>query len=245
MKYLAIITARMTSSRLPGKVMMKIKNTPIIKILIDRLRKSKLINSIAVSTTTNNSDDILVNYLKNKKIKFFRGSEEDVTKRVIQTSNYFKAKNIVLITGDCPLIDPNIVDQCIRTFDKNNSDFVTNVNIKTFPDGMDVQVFKSNALKKSYKKITQKKEFEHVSLNLRRTTNKEKIINITAPTNMNFPQIGLTLDEINDFILIKKIITHFWKKNKKFFTCFEILEYLFSNKNLIKINSNVKRKGDK
>ena len=80
---------------------------------------------------------------------------------------------------------------------------------------------------------------------MRRTTNKEKIINITAPTNMNFPQIGLTLDEINDFILIKKIITHFWKKNKKFFTCFEILEYLFSNKNLIKINSNVKRKGDK
>ena len=243
--FLAIVTARMSSSRLPGKVMMEVNNTPLIKILVDRVKKSKLINDVVVSTTTNNKDDILVNYLKKKKIKFFRGSENNVTKRVIETAKNLKSKNIILITGDCPLIDFNLMDQCIRTFKSNNVQLVTNANIRSYPDGMDVQVFKTRTLINFYNNISNKKEFEHVTLSIRRRIAKDQIINIIAPENIRFPKIGLTIDEINDLKLIKKIINYFKSKNNKFFTCQEILKYLSSNKNLLNINKFVKRKGDK
>ena len=91
-------------------------------------------------------------YLKKQKIKFYRGSRENVVERIIKTATFFRAKNIILITGDCPLIDFNLVDQCIRTFKFNNVDFVTNSNIRSFPDGMDAQVFKKSTLIKFYKK---------------------------------------------------------------------------------------------
>ena len=245
MKNLAIITARMTSLRLPGKVMKKIQNTPTIKILYDRLKKSKLIDKIVIATSKCKSDDILVQFLKKKKIKFYRGSKENVVERVINTANFFHAKNIILITGDCPLIDFNLVDQCIRTFKYNKVDFVTNANIRSFPDGMDVQVFKKKTLIKFYKKKSKNsKEFEHVTLSMRKNIQKDKIINIVAPTDQYFPKIGLTLDDQRDFKLISKIIKHFWTKNIKYFTCKEILDYLFKNKSLLEINKHVKRKGD-
>mgnify|MGYP001203429444 FL=1 len=245
MKNLAIITARMTSSRLPGKVMKKIQDTPMIKILYDRLRKSNLIDQIVVATTNCKSDDILVQYLKKKKIKFYRGSKENVVERIIKTATFFQAKNIILITGDCPLIDFNLVDQCIRTFKYNNVEFVTNSNIRSFPDGMDAQIFKKSTLIKYYKKKSKNiKEFEHVTLSMRKNIQKNKIINIVSPTDQYFPKIGLTLDDYRDFKLISKIIKYFWNKNMKFFSCKEILDYLFKNKSLLQINKNVKRKGD-
>ncbi len=244
MKNLAIITARMSSNRLPGKVMVKIKNIPIIKILFDRLKKSKLIDKIVVSTTTCQSDNILVNFLKKNNIEFFRGSKNNVVERVIKTANFFKAKNIILITGDCPLVDYKLVDQCLRTFKFNNVDFVTNADTRSFPDGMDVQVFKKSTLIKFYKNINLKKEFEHVTLHMRRNIKKEKMINIFAPPEEYFPKIGLTLDDKRDLKLIRNIVNHFWEKKSKYFSCKEILNYLFSNKKLLAINKNVKRKGD-
>ncbi len=245
MENLAIVTARMSSRRLPGKVMRKIQNIPTIKILYDRLKKSNLIDRIAISTTNCKSDDVLVDFLKKKKIRFYRGSKKNVVERVIKTANLFKAKNIVLITGDCPLIDFNLVDQCIRTFKSNKVDFVTNANIRSFPDGMDVQVFKKSSLVKFYRKTKIIKEFEHVTLNMRRNIQKDKIINILAPTEEYFPKLGLTLDDYRDLKLIDKIIKYFWRKKNKYFTCKEILNYLFANKKLLKINKKVKRKGDK
>ncbi len=245
MKNLAVITARMSSNRLPGKAMKKIQKVPSIKILYDRLNKSKLIDKIVVATTTCLSDDVLVNFLKKNKISYYRGPKDDVTHRVIKTANFFNTKNIILITGDCPLIDFNLVDQCIRVFESNNVDFVTNANIRSFPDGMDAQIFKKSTLIECYKKTIIPKEFEHVTLNMRRNVKKNKIINIIAPPNEYFPKIGLTLDDRRDLILIDKIVKYFWKKKNKDFTCKQILSFLFKNKSLLKINKNVRRKGDK
>ncbi len=174
MKNIAIITARMSSSRLPGKVMMRINKIPTIKILYDRLKYSKLLNDIVIATSNCKTDDVLANFLKKKKIKFFRGSKNNVVDRVIKTANHFKAKNIILITGDCPLIDFNLVDQCIRTFELNSVDFVTNANIRSYPDGMDAQIFKKSTLIKFYKKSANYKELEHVTLCMRKNINKKK-----------------------------------------------------------------------
>ena len=109
---------------------------------------------------------------------------------------------------------------------------------------MDAQIFKKSTLIECYKKTIIPKEFEHVTLNMRRNVKKNKIINIIAPPNEYFPKIGLTLDDRRDLILIDKIVKYFWKKKNKDFTCKQILSFLFKNKSLLKINKNVRRKGD-
>lgn len=243
-KTILIITARMSSQRLPGKVMMKIKKIPIIKLIILRLKLSKLVKNIIVSTSTDKTDDILVKYLKKNKIKYYRGSKNNVTKRVLDTAKLYKAKNIILITGDCPLVDPDLVDQCISLYKNNKAVFVTNANIRSYPDGLDVQVFKYSALFKLYKKIRDKKEYEHVTLALRKKLNKNKIINVVSGQDLYFPKLGLTLDEKKDFKLISKIYSHFWTKNKYDFRIQEVIDFLNKNKKLLRINSSVKRKGD-
>ena len=245
MKYLVIVPARISSNRLPGKVLLKIKKIPIIQILVDRIKKSKKVKKIIVATTKKSSDDKLVKFLNKVKINYFRGEEFNVTRRVIDAAKKFKAKNVILITGDCPLVDFNLIDYCIKIFETKNCDFVTNANIRSYPDGMDVQVFKLSALKKFYKKITKKEEYEHVTLSMRKRMNENRLVNIIAEKELYYPKLGLTLDEINDFKLIKKIFSHFWKKRKKYFNIYQIMDYLNKNKKLMLINSNVKRKGDK
>ncbi len=110
---------------------------------------------------------------------------------------------------------------------------------------MDVQVFKLSALKKFYKKISINKEYEHVTLSMRRKMNKNQLVNIIAEKELDYPKLGLTLDEIDDFKLIKKIFFHFWRKRKKYFDIYQIMNFLKKNKKLLLINNRVKRKGDK
>ena len=240
MKFDCIITARMTSTRLPGKIMKKIRNKKIIELLYERVKQSKLISNIIIATTKNKSDDILVKFLK-KKYLFFRGDEKNVTKRVIDTAKKFKTKNIVLITGDCPLIDKDLIDQCIRVFVANKADYVNNCNIRTYPDGLDVQVFGLSSIIKSYKLILKDTEKEHVTLSLRNNSSKFKTINILAGKKLNEPKIFLTLDEAKDFEVIKKIYEYFWKNNE--FSSKDIIDYVKKNR-LYKINNKIQRKGD-
>jgi len=240
-KYGAIIEARMGSQRLPGKVMMKINGKPTILLLINRLKQVEDIKKIVVATTVNKKDDVLCNFLKINKIKFYRGSEEDVLQRVVNAASIYKIKNIVQVTGDCPLVDPSIVSQVIRTFDHNNFDYVTNSNIRTYPDGMDVAVFSAKNLKKISNTTKNSHDREHVTLYFRRKNNNFSICNIMAPYNLHYPDLGLTLDEIKDFILIKKIFKKF-KKNQNTFSCLEVINFLKKNPELLKINRTVLRK---
>tara|TARA_B100000575_G_C23141244_1_gene664199 strand:+ start:5331 stop:6062 length:732 start_codon:yes stop_codon:yes gene_type:complete len=237
-----IITARLSSSRLPGKVLLKCGKQTMIEYLISRLNISKFNNKIVVAIDEEKSDDKLEKFLKSKKINYFRGSSNNVTKRVIDAATFFKFENITLITGDCPLIDYQLLDQCIRVFYLNKCDFVTNCNFRSYPDGMDVQIFKLKSLKKIYKGIKNDLEKEHVTLGLRNNLKTIRTINLIAPKKLFWPSLGLTLDEKKDYILIKKIVKHF--KNRIDYNCLDILNYLNNNKELIKINSNVKRKGD-
>jgi len=243
-EYLTIITARTKSKRLPGKVLMKIKNIPIIKIIVDRIKKCKLKNKIVIATTNLPSDDYLVNFLVQNKINFFRGEENNVTKRVLDAAKFYNAKNIILITGDCPLVDFKLIEKCAFIYEKSKVDFITNANIRSYPDGMDIQIFKYNSLIKFYKKIKRPEEFEHVTLSMRRRISKNKIINLIAEKKLFYPDLGLTLDEIDDFKLIKKIFEHFWKKKKRYFDIYQIMSFLKKNKKLMLINTKVKRKGD-
>ena len=240
MKFDAIIEARMNSSRLPGKILKKINGISFIELLIKRLSLTKSIDNIYVATTNNKKDDKLIKVLKKNKIKYFRGSENNVLERVIKTCRKFKSKNIVMITGDCPFIDYNLVEQCIQTYKTNNVDIVGNALIRSFPDGMDTQVLSYKILIDSSKRVFHKKHLEHSTLFIRNNPLIYKSLNIFAPPNYFWPDLGLTLDEEKDLILLKEIYKKISKTSKNF-TCLDIINFLKKNKNLLKINKKVKR----
>ena len=240
-----IIEARSTSRRLPNKHFYKIKKKTILEYLIDRAKKIKNVNCIIVATTKNKSDDKICNLSKKNNINFYRGSEHNVAERVLKCAKKFKIDYICEITGDCPIIDVELVDQLISTFITNVKliDYATNSD--GLPNGMGCQIFKIESLKKSFKEIKDKQEEqEHVTLNMRRNSSKYRMFYLMHPKKYHWPKLGLTLDEIRDYDLLKKIILYFLSKNHKYFNCLDVIELLKKKKNWIKINQKVKRKDD-
>ena len=179
---------------------------------------------------------------KKNNCYFYRGSEQNVLQRVVEAATYNKIDIIVRITSDCPIVDLGVVDQTIQIFLNNSVDIVTNSHIRSYPDGMDVEVISKRALKKSLKLAKKNAELlEHVTLTIKKFKKKFKIINLICPTEIFSPDLGLTLDEKDDYELIKKIIFHFQKVKKSNFSCIDIINLLKSKPNLIKINNKVKR----
>ncbi len=246
MKISCIIQARMNSKRLPGKVMMKINRNYMIDYLIQRVQKIHLIDEIVISTTLNNKDDRLVNYCKKKNYKYFRGSEKNVLDRIYKTALNFNCDIIVFITADCPIIDFRIIRKTIKFYLKNlkKFDYVGNSFIRSYPDGMDIHVFPFKTLKKNKNLVKSNIEKEHVTLGIKRRPKIFRIKNIIAEKSLFWPELGLTLDQIEDYNLIKKIILYFNKEKNYFFSCKEIVSLLKKKNNWVKINSKVKRKGD-
>ena len=231
----------MTSTRLHGKVLLPVRGKPLLFYLIKRLQSLKLIDEIVLATTTNRADDVLVEFASLNNIKVYRGSEIDVMSRVIGAAESVKAEIVVEITGDCPIIDPIIIDHTIRMFLNNKCDYVSNAHVRSYPDGMDTQVFYLETLKKSSKLTKDPVDREHVTLHIRNHPELFKTIHLVAPSDQYWPELGLTLDEISDYKLIKKIIEHFGRSNK-LFTCQETIELLKKRTDWLEINKNVIRK---
>jgi spore coat polysaccharide biosynthesis protein SpsF len=244
MKIVAIIEARMTSTRLPGKVLLPAANKPMLLHLVNRIKKVKKVKKIIVATTTNKKDLAITRFCKKHKINFFRGSENDVMERVISAAKKYKAEVIVEITGDCPIIDHKIIDQCLEIYLANKAEYVTNCHVRGYPDGMDVQVYKLKTLIKSRKMTNNKLDREHVTLHIRKNPKIFKSINLMPPKKLYWPDLGLTLDEFKDYILLKKIIEHFHKKKRNFFSCEDVIDYLSKNKKTRNINKTIKRKNN-
>jgi len=240
MRIVAIVESRMSSTRLFGKILLKVKNKTMLEYLIERLQKVKKINDIVIATTINKLDDQIVSIAKKKNIKFFRGSNTNVLERVINAAEKFKADIIVRVTSDCPIIDVNIINQAIDIFLNNNCHIVTNAFVRSYPDGMDVEVLSYVTLKKSLKYAKDKDTKEHITLAIHKRPKIFKQFNLFAPLDHNWPKLGLTLDELKDYKLLKLIINHFYTKNK-FFTCLDVIKFLKTRKKLLKINENVVR----
>ena len=240
-KVAAIIEARMSSSRLPGKVLLKVMNKPLLMHLVNRIKKVSSIDEIIIATTTNPKDNKIINFCKKNNLSYFRGSEENVMERVLFTAIKFKVDVIVGITADCPIIDHRLISLCLNTYLNNRVDFVSNANLRSYPDGMDVQVYARKVLNKSYKLVKSDEEKEHVTLHLRKNPKIFRLINLYSPEHLYFPNLGLTLDYYKDYILIKKIIEYFKKRKNNFFSCDDVIELYKENKNFFKINKGLKR----
>jgi spore coat polysaccharide biosynthesis protein SpsF len=222
---------------------MKVLGKPILYYLVERLKQVSLLDAIVLATTTNSDDDSLVKFANNEGIQSYRGSEDDVMGRVIGAAESVDADLIVEITGDCPIIDPSIVEQTIQTYINNNSDYVSNAHIRSYPDGMDVQVFSLNVLKKSSEMTNNVLDREHVTLHIRNHPELFSHLHLMAPPELWWPELGLTLDEISDFELLKKIIEHFGENNCMF-NCYEAIKLLRNRSDLLAINQQVMRKGN-
>lgn len=233
----------MSSSRLPGKILLEANGIPMLEHLVKRLKAVKSLNGIILATTINPNDDVLEEFSKNIGIDCFRGSEEDVMSRVIGAAEKAKAKVVVEITGDCPILDPQIVEQIVRMFYANNADYVGNSHVRSYPDGMDTQVFYLDTLKKSFDMTENRLDREHVTLHIRNNPNIFSHINIVAPPELYWPELGLTLDEAADYELLKCILEYFEKKNP-IFSCLDVIKLLKENPKWISINQDVQRKGD-
>ena len=201
-----IIQARMGSSRLPGKVLMKSGNgMSLLYHVINQLRHCSKVKNLVIATTTNQEDDEIEKFANNNSVNVFRGKEKDVLDRYFQCAKKYSFSTIVRITADCPLIDPQIVDKVIEQFFSENYDFATNTLTRTFPIGTDVEVFSFSALNKAWENAQLPSEREHVTPYLRKEENF-KIINVENDKNIS--NLRLTVDRIEDFELIKQILNN-------------------------------------
>lgn len=242
MKVVATVEARMGSTRLPGKVMLPALGKPMLYYVIERLKAARSLDRIVIATTTKEEDDVIANFARDQGVDTFRGSEHDVMSRVIGAADSVDADVVVEITGDCPLVDPDLVEQTIRVFKYNEGvSYCANSYISSYPDGMDTQVIDLRALKESYTMTDSKLDREHVS---RYIVNHPEIFRhayLIAPPSLEWPGLGLTLDEQSDYELIKAIIEALGKESVTF-GCREIISFLRANPRLLQINSDVKRK---
>lgn len=242
MKTVATIEARMTSTRLPGKVLLPALGMPMLHHLVQRLRAAPSVDEIVLATTVNTADAPLIEFAREAGIRVFRGSEEDVMARVIGAAEAGGADIIVEITGDCPIIDPDIVEQTVQMFFHHQAAYVGNAHIRSYPDGMDTQVFTLESLKRSAAMTNEPLDREHVSLHMRNHPEIFPHVHLVAPPSLHWPDLGLTLDEQADYMLIKKIIETLGPANP-LFSCLDAIRLLKQNPDWIMINQHVARKG--
>lgn len=246
--FITTIECRMTSTRLPGKVIKSFGKYTSIELLIHRIKKSNFVDKIILATTKNKADDILVKLAKKNNIDYFRGSEKDVLGRLSNALKLKKEDNVIQLTGDNPFVDPEIIDYMCKKFLKSNINFLTNNGFMTlkkhhFPLGMNVSIFRRKDLIK-ISKITKKPEDrEHPTLFFYRSKKKFfKIKNVDVLKKWRYDfKPRLTLDTNDDYKLLYKIFNYFYKnKNNINFNFKMIMEYLKKNRKLMNLNKNIK-----
>jgi len=199
-----VIQTRMGSSRLPGKVLLKLDEKSVLDYVINQVKHCKLVNKVIIATTSLSDDDIIVQSAKDNDVQYFRGHPTDVLDRYYQCAKEYGLSIIVRITSDCPLIDPEIVDQAIRTFIENKYDYLSNNKPRTFPYGLDVEVFSFAALESAWKNAYLPSEREHVTSHIYKNQDKFQIHNIEF--HDDFSKLRLTIDRENDFKLIQAVV---------------------------------------
>lgn len=232
-KITAIIQARMNSNRLPGKVLFPVLGgRPLLELLVERIRHS-VVDDIVIATTINEADIAILN--AGLMCKYYRGSENDVLQIVVNAASAIELNDddvIVEITGDCPLVDPRHIDILVNRLD--NFDVSTNCFKRTWPDGCDISVYKFKVLKwlNSLKSILLNREhviwnvFNLFNANINFMPIQFELYNWYAPLKYHWPELGLTLDEHDDYIFIKRIFEDWYFKYSPAFKIENIINYL-------------------
>ena len=241
MKVGIIIQARMGSSRLPGKVMIKIQDKTILNHIILRTRQCKEVQEIIVATSTLQQDDIIELETNKLDVKCFRGEENDVLSRYYHAARENQLDIIVRITADCPLIDPYVIDEIIRVFKASNYNIVTNavadITERTFPRGLDTEVFSKESLNEAFFNARESYQREHVTPYIYKCFKNTHIFK----NSINYSNHRWTLDTTEDLALIKEIYASLYKEKHNFYLK-DIIEFISKNPSLKNINEHIEQK---
>lgn len=240
-RIVATIEARMTSSRLPGKVLMEGAGKSMLEHMIERLNRVPSLDGVVVATTVNATDDPVVELAEKLGVGCFRGSEEDVLARVLGAARAHDIDVIVETTGDCPLIDPALVEICIQGYLDAGVDYVSNVLERTYPIGMDTQVFAADVLADVAARTDDADDHEHVSLYIYRHPEIYSLKNMPAPPELSRPGLALTLDTAEDYALLRAVFEALYPKNPSFGLA-EVLDLIDRDPALAALNAHVGRK---
>lgn len=240
MKVVIITQARSGSTRLPNKVLKKIEGRSLLQIHIERIKQAKNVDEIFIATTVNKADDAIENLAKKCKVNFYRGSENDVLDRFYQTVKSIKPEFVVRLTSDCPLIDPNLIDEIVIQAKERKLDYYTNILEELYPDGQDVEVFTFKALEKAWNEAKLNSDREHVTAYIRNNSSYKNGKLFTSDNhrlNENYSHVRLTVDEQVDFEVIQRMITDLgldkdWKT---------YADYYLNNNEINSLNSNITR----
>lgn len=238
MKIIALVQARMSSTRLPGKVLADLCGIPMLSVLLHRLRQTQGIDEIVVATTTDPSDDTLVDWLTSHGVLFFRGSENDVLDRFWQCAKAHKADIIVRVTADDPLKDSEIIGRALAEFNANEGiDYVSNTITPTFPEGLDIEVFSFKALDRAAREATLPSEREHVTPYIWKHPDR-----FSVHCFKMYPDLSSwrwTVDKPEDLLFIQTLLSHFENNIETSYK--EIIQLLNEKPELKKINAGTVR----
>jgi spore coat polysaccharide biosynthesis protein SpsF len=241
-RVVASIEARMSASRLPGKVLMDVAGAPALERLVRRLSRAECIDAIVLATTTNPADDTLADWAAARNLPCCRGSEDDVLDRVVEAHRTMGSEIIVEVCGDTPLLDPRVIDAAVDRFFDGDVDVVSNTATLTWPQGIDAQVFRFDALEKVARTQDDPAVREHVSLYFYEHPEIFRIHHLAAPAEETAPEIRLQLDYAEDLDLIRAVYTHLEPRFGDGFSVRDILDLLAAEPDLAAINAHCQEK---
>ena len=229
---LVVLQARMSSTRLPGKVMAQINGHPMIYWEISRISKAKLVNKIIVAISDQSSDDILADYLDSIHQEYIRGSLDNVLSRYVKAEEIYNPSAIIRLTADCPIVMPELIDQYLEIFHKEDLEYLSNTIELSYPDGLDIEIIAPGIFKKLLEFSLSKEEKEHVTLGIYSRKDKFRTYNVSNKTNIS--QFRWTVDTSDDLAFVKSIYAHFESKEINF-TFEDVLKLVKENPNLNRI----------
>jgi spore coat polysaccharide biosynthesis protein SpsF len=218
MNIVTVIQARISSSRLPGKVLLPLLGKPLLFRMIERVKRAKLIGTIVVATSTNQEDDKIKFACEEENTTCFRGHLTDLLDRHYQLAKKYNADAIVKIPSDCPLIDPFIIDKVIQHYiDNEEYDYVSNLHPATYPDGNDVEIFSSQSLEYAWRDATKDFEREHTTPYMWGHKDSFNIGNVEWETGLDLStSLRFTIDYEEDYLFIKRVFEELYPKNPDF-----------------------------
>ena len=223
---LVFLQARLDSTRLPDKVLLRVNDVALIDLQIERILKSKLIGGLVIVIPDTEINDKLSKHLLSKRRLVFRGSSENVLQRFYDASKIYKSELIIRLTADCPLVMPSLIDCMLEYFDQTNPEYLSNRLPPTFPDGLDIEIFQSEILAELINCNLTNQEKEHVTLGIYQGSTRFKVANYA--NNRDLSDNRWTVDYTEDFKFIKKVYEYLWQK-RLVFEINDVLDYISLN----------------
>jgi spore coat polysaccharide biosynthesis protein SpsF len=240
MRIVATIEARMAATRLPGKVMFPLAGAPVLQRLVERVRRAKLIDEVVVASTVSPPDEVIADLCGRIDCRVYRGPVEDITQRLLGAAK--DADVVVQLTGDCPLIDPDHIDETVRRLTDAKADYASNsLHGCTFPIGFDVRAFTMEALRRSADLSDDPVDRVHGSYFIYRNPQLFRLIGWQAPGELHWPELRLTVDEPADYELVRRVFEHLYPA-KPDFGAAEVVALLRQRPEWVAINSAVRQK---